>query len=41
MDMIKKMSGLPEKIEAVLENMSDVEVIADDIVKQAKCLLPR
>ena len=34
MDMIKKMTDLPEKIEAVLENMSDIEKIADDIVNK-------
>lgn len=34
MDMIKKMSELPEKIEAVLENMADIEKIADDIVNK-------
>ena len=34
MDMIKKMSALPEKIEAVLEKISDIEVIADDIVNK-------
>nr|WP_314278900.1 glutamine--fructose-6-phosphate transaminase (isomerizing) [uncultured Peptostreptococcus sp.] len=34
MDMIKKMTDLPEKIEAVLEKMSDIEAIADDIVNK-------